>query len=68
MDRTRYVPRPSVQKYGPDCDLDETASTWRDMRPVNRVGNDYLPHLELPHLPKADYQAITDILRSHGDP
>lgn len=36
------------------------------VRPVERVGGDYVPHFDFPDLPNADYQAIIDALQSHG--
>ena len=73
LERRAYVfPWQNIyfQNYGPVGYYDLTAS-WvcidrQPVRPVLRVGIDYVPHFDFSYLENADYQAIIDALRSHG--
>lgn len=58
-----------LRDCGPDGFLDgtpKTASVGREKRPANRVGDEYVPHLDFSRLPYADYQAIIDVPQSRN--
>ncbi|CAD6581748.1 MAG: hypothetical protein ASARMPRED_000694 [Alectoria sarmentosa] len=55
--------------YGPDGYFHESSRPWSDgsgAKPVNQVGDDYVPHFDFSPAPNADYQAVIDVLQSHS--
>ena len=56
-----------LDDYGPDGYFDQNCMLdceTRRLKPVDRAGDDYVPHFEFSHLENANYPAIIDALQS----